>query len=468
MGCGQASQRETNAYDIQLSFDGENTLHGQEFVKYINLSDNTLSFLQFNLFANAFQDKNNVLTVAEEERGFYEGESRGKIQIQEVSNGERNLEYDFHGEYDEIMIVTLPQEIYPNESVKICITFTLTLANINHRLGRGEHTINLGNFYPIVSVYENGKGFYSNSYQPFGDPFYSQVASYSVKIDYPEEFDVSASGVSEGTLQTDNRKKQSFKGENMRDFALVLSKRFSSVKTSSSVREIQYYGYDNDSDLQECLNLSKHAVEYFSQNFSDYPYKKLSVVKNSFLQGGMEYPALVMISDRVDKESLPYVIVHEIAHQWWYAVVGNNQYEHAWIDEGLAEYSTLMFFRDNTNYGIDFQKNIDACINSYKIYEKVQKKVYGKVDGVMDKKLDKFLSSPDYVAISYTKATLMFNNIEETLGRRKFLICLKDLYEKFAFKEISPAHIIASFSSSSHRDMEGIFTSWLKGKVVLA
>ena len=335
-------------------------------------------------------------------------------------------------------------------------------------MGKGENTINLGNFYPIVSVYENGKGFYSNVYQPFGDPFYSQVASYNVIISCPEKFKVASSGEKKSEKCENGIKTLNFTGENMRDFAIVLSDKFVSQSGMSSVCDVEYYGYDNDKNLNECLIVAKDAVNYFSKNFGAYPYRKLSVVKNSFVQGGMEYPGLVMISDDAGEESLPYIIVHEVAHQWWYGAVGDNQFETAWLDEGLAEMSTLMFFRDNTDYGVDYKETLDGCLNSYKVYEKVQNKVYGKVDGVMDKRLDKFASSPDYVALSYTKSTLMFSTLEEQLGRKKFLSALKDFYKKFAFKEASRADIIASFSSSSRRNLEGFFNSWLDGKIVIA
>lgn len=457
VGCKGDEVTQNSQYNISIEFDGENTLRGSERVTFENSSDNALDYVQFNLYANAFKDKDKVVTTGDE-RAYYEGFNEGGIQILRVAVEGQDGEFSL-SEDDEIMIVSLGREIYPDESALIEIDFILTLANVNHRLGRGENTINLGNFYPILSVYENGVGFYTTLYKPFGDPFYSGVADYQVSISCPEEFIVASSGqgTREGNVST-------FEGKNIRDFALVLSKDFSSKK-KKGVCEVEYFGYEGDENINECLDLSLKAVEYFSNNFGEYPYEKLTVVKNSFLQGGMEYSGLVMISDEV--EDVEYVIVHEIAHQWWYGGVGNNQFEHAWIDEGLAEYSSLMFFRDNGGYGVDYKEYLNACTSSYKLYEKVQNKVYGRVDGVMDKNLDNFLSSPDYVAMAYTKSTLMFNSLEEGLGRGKFLSALRKLYEDYLFKVVSPPEVIACFSSSSHRDLEGFFTSWLHGKTVV-
>lgn len=468
VGCRKVENEDKTKYYIEVNYGGENTITAKEEVTYFNNTDNALSFLQFNLYANTFKDKDIVVTIAEEERAYYNGFSEGKIEILSVKTNEKELQYSFENDNLEILKVYLLNEIYPEEEQSISIEFVVTLANINHRLGKGENTVNLGNFYPILSVYENGKGFYNNTYQPFGDPFYSQVADYEVNLTCPKEFSVASS--TQLLRQEDNveSKTLTFKGENIRDFALVLSLNFSSIKQNSQNCMVEYFGYAEDEDLEYCLEVAVNAVEYFSKSFGKYPYEKLSVVKNSFVQGGMEYSGLVMISDAIEKDSRAYVIVHEIAHQWWYGGVGNNQCETAWLDEGLTEYSTLMFFRDKQNYGVNFKECIESCIQSYKIYEKVQNKVYGNIDGVMDKRLDKFASSPDYVALSYTKSTLMFNCLEQQLGQKKFLSSLRDFYKGYIFKEASRADIIASFSASSHRDLEGLFSSWLDGKTVIA
>jgi aminopeptidase N len=66
----------------------------------------------------------------------------------------------------------------------------------------------------------------------------------------------------------------------------------------------------------------------------------------------MEYPALVMISDNIGEHiSYEEVIVHEVAHQWWYSLVGNDQINYGFLDEGLTEYSTILFFENNPEYG---------------------------------------------------------------------------------------------------------------------
>src|SRR5699024_3207279 len=122
-----------------------------------------------------------------------------------------------------------------------------------------------------------------------------------------------------------------------------------------------------------------------------YPYSQFSVVEADFYIGGMEYPNLVMIDQSLysddSEEYLELVTVHETAHQWWYGVVGNNQIEEAWLDEGLTEYSTLLYYRHR--YG---QKKMDAI--SFKMIGK------GKYQGLsvytQGKEIDETIAKPIY------------------------------------------------------------------------
>ena len=247
----------------------------------------------------------------------------------------------------------------------------------------------------------------------------------------------------------------------------MLSDKFSHASAKVGNTVINYYGYQNDNNINSSLEVSVKAVETFNSMFGQYPYSQLSVVKANFLHGGMEYPNLVIISDDVSNEDVAYVIVHEIAHQWWYGVVGNDEYNHAWMDEGLTEYSTMLFFEENESYGEDFDQMIDNATTNYKTFVRVYTNVTGSVDTSMDRPLSQFNTEPEYVQCTYTKGLLMFNSIRETVGDRKFFKALKDYYQDFAYKNAAPADMIASFNKSTGYDLEGFISSWLNGEVVI-
>ena len=226
------------------------------------------------------------------------------------------------------------------------IKFGLTIPNCAHRFGYAENTLNLGNWYPIACVFEAGE-FVTDGYSANGDPFFSDVANYFVTFNYPSELKLACTGEKQGESIAKDISTVQIRATAVRDFACVFSEKFSVISSPNADCTINYFYYD-DEKFEKHLQVCVDAVNTFNSLFGMYPYSVLNVVKSNFFQGGMEYPQLVYISDMIDNDSeYINVIVHEIAHQWWYGVVGNNECENAWIDEGLAEYSTALFYDKN-------------------------------------------------------------------------------------------------------------------------
>lgn len=471
IGCNEKSQVYFTKYKLNLTFIDENyTLEGQENVEYYNNSDNMFEFLCFHLYPNAYREdaKNKIVSVSNMQKAYPNGESYGNIDILEVKSGQETLNYEITGQDKNILKIMLKNELYPDERVELSIKFIVKLANINHRLGYGENTINCANFYPIACVYNNGKGFNEDLYHSNGDPFCSECSNYEVNINYPSEYFLASSGQVEKSENIGNLRKNTIKCEKIREFSFILSKLFkiSSEKVGNTI--VNYFGYKEDENLIDCLKVSVKALKTFNKLFGEYPYEVLNIAKSNFAYGGMEYPNLVLISDDIQiQKDYEYVIIHEIAHQWWYGVVGNDQYNHAWMDEGLAEFSTLLFFKENPDYGENFIDLLDGCEKNYKFFEKIYKKTTGEVDGRMDRPLHEFKTEPEYSQCTYTKGVLLFNSIMSTVGERKFYKALQNYYSEFAYMIAYPEDMIASFSSSTGYDLEGFIKSWLNGRVII-
>lgn len=461
-----------NSYKMTLDYNDENkTISGQEEVLYYNNSSNAFSSIFFHLYPNAFREGATVKVVSSNnfKQAFPNGESYGHIEITSVTERKGDqLEFKIGGEDENILEIVLPEPLYPDESVTVVISFSSILPNANHRYGYGENTINIGNFYPIACVYEDGKGFFTKPYHSNGDPFYSDVANYEVELTVPSKFVVASSGTRQTSSQDDSNVTYNLSGEKIRDFCLVLSEKFEVASCTLGSVTVNYYGYSGDENLQEKADFAGKCVETYNKLFGAYPYSCLNVVKANFVHGGMEYPNLVLISDSVSNEDYNYVIAHEIAHQWWYGVVGTNQYEHAWIDEGLAEYSTYLFFQENPEYGLSYNNMISNALSNYKFFVQVYERVNGQVATSMDRPLDQFATEPEYVHLTYTKGVLLFDNLRMALGEKKFMKVLCDLYKEYAYKNIDSAELIATFSSSTGRNLENLIKSWINGTVVIA
>lgn len=463
--CGK--EKSLNAYKIEAVFDAsKNTLQCSQEVNYVNNSDNELKEICFYLYANAFSQGQKPVSTAYLDRAYPNGESFGNISFQSVFVNGKETKFEINQPENSILTVELENPLYPTEQICIQMEYTITLANINHRLGYGTNAINFGNFFPIACVYQEGKGFVKNDFVANGDPFYSDISDFEVTIVCDEEFVVASTGNKTESI-VDGKKKVVCQAERVRDFCFVLSKNFDCISETVGHTTVSYFYYD-DELATEHLQTSVLALKTFQELFGEYPYKQLSVVKTNFCFGGMEYPNLVMISDALaDNETFNYVIVHEIAHQWWYGVVGNNEYAEAWIDEGLTEFSTGLFFEKNPQYNIDYETSMQNAKQTYKTFVSVYTKINGDVDESMNRDLSEFDTEPEYVNCVYVKGMLLFDSLRSTMSERKFFKCLKDYYENMSFKNSSASDVIKSFSQSSGINLESVFNAWLEGNVYL-
>lgn len=458
VGCG--GQVQLSSYDIVCEYDeNSHTLTCEQNVNYVNNSNNALNEICFFLYPNSFKEI--AVSNAYYDRAYPNGDSFGDIEIESVKIGGKDAEFNIENEA--ILNVTLFSDLFPNESIEINLSYVVNLANVYHRLGYGNNTVNFGNFYPILCVYDDG--FVKNSFASNGDPFYSDIANYNVQITFPSNYTLATSGEVLSSTSENSKTTTEIKGEKLRDFCFVLSTKFEVISKTINDVNVNYYYYD-DENAEEYLTLACEVIEEFSSSFGDYPYKNVNVVKTNFCFGGMEYPNLVYISDEIaDAETYRYVIVHELAHQWWYSLVGNNEYEEAWLDESLTEYSTALFF-ERHDYGLNYDDIIAGADSTYKLFVDVYSNVLGDVDESMNRNLGEFETEPEYVNCVYTKGVLMYDSLRKTLGDSKFFKCLKDYFENFRYKNASGADLINSFSSSSHRNLEGYFSSWLNGEVI--
>lgn len=468
---GDKTNKNVSEYNLSLVYDDEEKiLSGKEQLTYINSSDNMFETLYLHLYPNAFRQgaKQSVVSTANFENAYPNGLSYGNIEINRVYNKQnKDLSFSIEGEDSNILAIKLNDNLYPDEKVTFFIDFEVKLANINHRLGYGDYTINFGNFYPIVCVYENGNGFCKSPYHSNGDPFYSDCSNYEVEITCSSKFLVASTGNLISRDRDGERVKYSYQAKNVRDFCFTLSEQFKKVSGKVDNIEVNYYGYQNDTNLDKCIKVCKDALSTFNKMFGKYPYNQLSIVKSNFVHGGMEYPQLVLVSDQIsDEKDLNYVIIHEIAHQWWYGVVGNDEYNHAWIDEGLAEYSTLLFFEENKDYGENYKDLVINAEKSYNLFEDVYIKTTGDVDKRMDRPISQFATEPEYTQCTYTKSVLMYNALRELIGKNRFKRALETLYENYKFQNISPEQLISVFVKFGGREMESFFNNWLQGKVI--
>lgn len=462
-GCKKKSENKTS-YDIFASYDETNrSLSATVDFKFFNDTDNELSELKFNMYGNAFREGATFKPVSSsyENRAYYAGKSYGEMNIESVENC---ASWNVCGEDENVLSVTLSSPVYPDETVSLKIAYTLTLAQVNHRTGVTKNTVNLGNFYPVLCKYTT-EGFIETPYYTCGDPFVSECANYSVTIEVPHNYICASSGKATGEVTSSARKKCSYTLENARDFALVLSDKFQVVSSEVGGVAVNYY-YISDTNPQTSLSAACDSLKYFSDTFGKYAYPTLSVVQTGFCYGGMEYPGLTMIADDLNSDMNVYTIVHENAHQWWYAMVGSDQLNNAWQDEGLAEYSSVMFFENHPTYGFTRLGLVGQATKSYRAFFSVYNQIFGETDTSMTRNLSQYASEYEYSNISYNKGMIMFDTLRQSIGDDKFISGLKKYFEENKFTVASAEDLFGCFIKNGN-DLEGFFSSFTEGKIVI-
>ena len=342
-GC-KKSAKVYSRYEITGEYSPETrTLTGTAKVTFENCGDGEISVLKFQMYPNAYRKdalyKPVSLTYAD--AAYYAGESYGEMSISSVY-GSKN--WEIMGEDKNILCVFLERSLYPGDKVVLDIGFLTKLALVNHRTGVTPHTVNLGNFYPILCGIKNG-GFYECVYYSDGNPFYSDCAEYKLRLTVPKEYELASTGVLADEDMLESKKVYTMYATKVRDFACVLAKDYRILTEKVDGAELSYFYYA-DENPERTMETAREAFSFYQKTFGEYPYPRYTIAETGLCFGGMEYPNLTMLSDDLSGTERARSVAHEVAHQWWYGVVGSDSTRNAWQDEGLAEYSAICFLKD--------------------------------------------------------------------------------------------------------------------------
>jgi len=455
-------------YNISLNLDVETKMvEATQTIEYVNNTESILKNIKFHLYPQFFEEgaTEYIVPSTKMNNAYPNGISYCEFNIDrvKVDNQEKTVVYE--QEFDSILNVELNSSLMPGEKTCIYMEYSFTLPNCEHRFGYGDNTINLGNFYPIVCVFEQDK-FNINGYNSNGDPFYSEMANYCVDINLDRQYIVAGTGEKVEEKIEKGNKFISFEAKAVRDFAIVASEKFEILTNIIDDTKIEYYFF-NDTNSAKSLQAGIDAIKTFSKLFGDYPYSTFSIVECDFVYGGMEYPNLVMISTAIEyADDYLNVIIHETAHQWWYGIVGNDEFTYPWLDEALTEFSTLLFYDHNSGYSLNHQQMIEISRENYSLFISVYEDVLGTIDTSM-RSVDEYSTEPEYTYCTYVKGVLMFESLYQLIGEDKFLEALQTYYENNKFSNATPDDLILSFKEITEKDFSNFFSSWLNGKVVI-
>jgi hypothetical protein len=446
-------------YSLALSLNSsEMTLSAVAKINYKNETGGDLSEIKFNLYANAFREGAAVKPyfLDEAAAAYPDGVNYGGMEIKYVRSGS-DLQYSVCGKDENVLAVALAKPLKNLKRKEIEIAYALKIPKTNMRFGHYGGIVNLTNFFPSVCVYEKG-GFVECLYLPTGDPFYSDSADFRVELRVDRGYAAAHSGDLKSEKADGQGKIFKFAGEKIRDFALCLSENFEVKTAKSGSITVKYFAVGEPAiSLEKGLQAAKTALEFFGGYYFKYPYKTYCVAETYLTAGGMEYPNLVLISKAFREKDKEAVVVHETAHQWFYGIVGSDNLNHAWMDEGLAEFSTELFFMKNGKV-LKADEYHHFNLNESKRFEE---SVGGRGNASMDKNIGDFISNYEYVAVTYSRGHMMFVDIYRILGEDAFQKALKYYVKENKYGIAKKSDLIDALNKYHSSDIRGTMNEWI-------
>lgn len=420
-----------NHYEIDVDFNPDSKSYsGNQKVIYMNNTQEKLDMIYFHLYPNAYKSIDTAPILFDNTISKTDYDT-GNMEIEKLIVNKNNVDFQIGGASNSILKIILPTPLDPQEKIELYMEYTVKLPQNVDRFGYGEEIFNFGNWYPIVCVYDE-KGWNLDPYYSIGDPFYSDIANYQVKITAPKHIILASSGNLLSEKVKGDKKVHTIEGKLIRDFAWVASPNFKIREVETEGTKIKLYSLEENLEMEKsALKVGQDCIEIFNRIFGKYPYGTYSIVMTEF-PTGMEYPGVVFIGkdfyNTYYKDVLEIIIVHETAHQWWYGIVGNDQIDEAWLDEALATYSEVIYMTEK--YGeAKGEDYYDYSIGAS--YE--HGKSYISQDGRIVKPLDQFSGWEDYGLLVYTKGAMFLEEIEKDFGREILYDILNKYYNTYKF-----------------------------------
>jgi hypothetical protein len=471
-------QQEVN-FTINVALnDQDHTLDAFETIEYINHSPDTLRFVWFHIWLNAYKNDRTAFSeqlLKERRTDFYfsKAEQKGYINqlnfkvdgnTAEIVNDSNNID---------IIKVLLPKPLAPANKIIISTPFKVKLPYDFSRGGHVGKDYQVSQWFPKPAVYDH-KGWHPMPYLDQGE-FYSEFGNYDVEITAPSAYVIASTGIlqDESTLQelkekgkhtiTGKTKVWHYKQNNIHDFAWFASKNFivqyDTVRLpGNKVIDIFSYYKPKSKGWTESVAYAKDALEKYSRWIGEYPYTVCSIVQGSKNEnsGGMEYPSITLITTPEAGKELDATIAHEIGHNWFYAALGTNERTHPWMDEGINTYYEKRYLKEK--YSILPAKK---TLFYNKLAEDDERML---LETVTKLEKDQPIETPsanfttaNYGLSAYYKASLWMQKLEDELGTDLFDKSMQQYYANWKFKHVYPEDFKASIVSTSGKDLDKHF-----------
>ena len=488
-------------YEMNVTLiDSVRQLACSSTIMYKNNSPDELNDIFIHLYPNAFQlgsvkSRDYLNGYGRESRAAYfkdglDGyESKIHVRNLTIAKNDNFISDNFKID-DTVLRAKLKQPLLPGEKLRIDIDWNHHVGGMVERAGYYEGQYNMAQWYPKVAAYDQ-KGWHADPFHAEGE-FYGEFGNFKVTFELPAKYIIGASGVVtkgdpgwsmvkvDSTVDFQNwfenfeknykepdplkMRTVQFLAENVHDFAWVASPNF--LYEHGRYKDIDVHvlynrvnAYDWNRVVRE---RSIRALKWLTEKFGEYSYPQVTNT-DRLKSGGMEYPMLIM--DGSDSESL---ILHEIGHIWFYGILGNNELDEAWIDEGFTTAQTRDYMMDRYGAtGFDWQS--DEWTDKYQrkfwsFNNKLHNDQWSSINYILSgydepisRKSYLFKNSTSYRQNAYTKPSLMLNELKYILGDSLYYLSIQDFYKKWELKHVDEQKFIESVEKVSKKELDWFY-----------
>lgn len=438
-----ATKPERPQYQLEATYsDRDHTVRGQMKVRLPEKRVAPWKAIYFHLYPNAFKNWKWGPESRPDQPGYLKV-SQVKVDGKKVAAKEKGT----------LLQVRLDRALTDGKTAVVEMDYELKIPKGGTRLNVYGNTAFLAQWYPMLAVHDH-EGWHTDPYTTTGDPFFSQISDFDVTFHLPEGYQVISTAQDPEATPSTVKLQQA----RVRDFAALITKDYELLHGKSGPTRVNLWYLKGMEDVAQPLHdAAVNSLAYFGEQFGAYPYPEVDVVLGETGYGiaGMEYPGLVTsvarIPTRKGEQPAVNVVAHELAHQWWYGVVGNNQVKEPWLDEGLTTFSELLFMHDEM--GEDEREWLmRAAQRTDKIHEEI---------GVTSVESLYKYSDPIYGLMVYTRPAAMMWELVEKLGKEKVLQILHAYYEQYQFQTATTDDFIRVANETAGEDLRPFFERWL-------
>ena len=483
------SPRNAN-YTITARLDpATRTITGSETITWRNITSRAAADLQFHLYWNAWKNtrstfmRERALSASGEDRR-RRGDEWARIDVTAIKIGgsDRGSAMRFVAPDDDnasdetVMAVPLAQPIQPGGSATIEIAWTAHVPRTFARTGAIGNFFFIAQWFPKLGVLQE-EGWNCHQFHA-GTEFFSDYGVYDVSLTVPAGWPLGATGVErERRDNADRTTTHRYYQEDVHDFAwttspdyLVRTARFEHPALPAVEMRLLLQP-EHAAQAERHFDATRTTLKYYGQWYGAYPYGHITIVDPAFQSGagGMEYPTLFTAGTRwlaPDRVTTPEgVTVHEAGHQFWYGMVGNNEFEDAWMDEGLNTFSTARAVAQvyDPNYLAlrYFGGFVPWVFNDVVLRRETEG---NRLAGYRRDATTDAQSTPSYRyfpatggSITYNKTALWLNTMERWLGWETLQRVLAAQFQTWKFGHPRPADFFATTNRITGQDLGWFF-----------